>query len=163
MRTVKTVLITVLIAILIIVGIGAWKLYSSNTVYQNQAAATALKKAKQSYIFDHVKSVTSFNGTDAYQVIQAKRNGNKMYIWVPDHPKKAPFIERAASSGITEKQAMQKLADQRLDVKKIISVRLGAIKGNPVWEITFLNSKNSYNYVSFYFDNGKEAQRILSL
>ncbi|MCO7125773.1 DUF5590 domain-containing protein [Sporolactobacillus shoreicorticis] len=156
-------MITVLTAVLIIVGTGAWKLYSSNTGYQSQAAAAAVKKAKQRYVFDQVKSVTPYNGTDAYQVIQAKRNGKKMYIWVPDNPKKAPFIERAASSGMTEGQAMQKLADRHLDVKQVISARLGAINGNPVWEITFLNSRNNYNYVSFYFENGKEAQRILNL
>jgi uncharacterized protein YpmB len=145
------------------VGIGALKLYTSNTGYQNRASVAAVKKAKQWYSFDQVKSITPFRGTDAYQVIQAKQKGKKVYIWVPDQPKKAPFLERLASKGITRVQALQKLADAQLDVKKIISVHLGVIKGNPVWEITFLNSKNNYNYVSFYFENGKEAQRILNL
>ncbi|MET1249732.1 DUF5590 domain-containing protein [Sporolactobacillus sp. STCC-11] len=162
MRT-KTTIITVLVALALMVAIGALKLYTSNTGYQEQESVTAVKKAKQWYSFNQVKSVTPFRGTDAYQVIQAKQEGKKVYIWVPDQPKKAPFLERLASEGITQGQAIQKLADARLDVKRIISVRLGAIKGNPVWEITFLNSKNNYNYVSFYFESGKEAQRILNL
>ncbi|EST10568.1 hypothetical protein P343_16600 [Sporolactobacillus laevolacticus DSM 442] len=163
LRRIKAWLITAAIAVFILFCFGSWKLYFSNMHFQDHSAVSAINKAKKWYHFDHVKSVTAYHGTDAYQVIQAKQKGKMMYFWVPDHPKKAPYIERQASKGITKKQAIQRLFGERLDIKSIISVRLGAIHGHPVWEITFMNSKNNYNYVSLYFDNGKEAQRILNL
>ncbi|MCL1632609.1 DUF5590 domain-containing protein [Sporolactobacillus sp. CPB3-1] len=163
MKKIRTIILIVATASALLFLIGGWKLYTSNISGQNRSAEDAVKRAHQSYTFNHVKSVVPYNGTEAYQVIQAERNGQDIYIWVPDHPKRAPFILRAAHAGITKKEALQKLSDKRLDVKKIISIRLGAINGNPVWEITFLNSGNNYNYVSFYFNDGKEAQRILDV
>ncbi|MFC6386897.1 peptidase M4 [Sporolactobacillus kofuensis] len=151
------------ITVIVLIVIGSWSLYTNNTNFQNQSAQSAIKKAKKWYSFNQVLSVTAYHGSDDYQVIKAKQGRKTMYFWIPDRLKKAPYFERAANKGLTKEQALQKLSGKGLDVQKIISVRLGAIQGNPVWEITFLNSKHKYNYVSISFDNGKEAQRILNV
>ncbi|WP_176557844.1 cell wall elongation regulator TseB-like domain-containing protein [Sporolactobacillus terrae] len=163
MRTTRTWIYVTAFTVLLILIFGTWHLYSSNMSNQTHDAAAAVEKAKQHYSFDRTLSVSAYHGSDAYQVVKAKRNGKTVYFWVPDDSKKAAYIERRASDGITKNQVLTLFERQRFDVKRLISVRLGAINGNPVWEITFLSPNQHYNYVSFYFDSGKEAQRILNL
>ncbi|TGA97035.1 peptidase M4 [Sporolactobacillus shoreae] len=159
----KNWIIAGVLTVLVLAGFGSWYLYKSNMDLSNRAAQAAAAKARQHYQIQKVDTVASYSGTESYEVVKGVRNGIQMYIWVPDRPNKAKYIVRAVKNGITGSQALQKLAGLNLDVNKIISVRLGAIQNNPVWEITFTNKQNNYNYVSFYFDNGKEAQRILNI
>ncbi|WP_353947814.1 DUF5590 domain-containing protein [Sporolactobacillus sp. Y61] len=159
----KNWIIAGILCILVLPVLGFYQIYSHNMNDLDHAAGTAAEKAKQQYGIQNVLSVTYYHGSDAYQVVNGTRNGRRIYVWVPDQPKQADFIVRGANKGITEKQALHTLSDMKLDVKKIQSVRLGAIHNQPVWMITFLNSRNNYNYVAIYFDNGKEAQRILNV
>ncbi|WP_100488015.1 peptidase M4 [Sporolactobacillus pectinivorans] len=159
----KNWIITGVLAVLLIAGFGSWYLYTSNMDTSNSSAQAAIVKAKRYYQVQKVDSVSYYYGTDAYEVVKCVRNSVQMYVWVPDEPQKAKYIVRAVKNGITRNQALQELAGLHLNVNKIISVKLGAIQNSPVWEITFTNNTNSYNYVSFYFDNGKEAQRILNV
>lgn len=159
----KNWIIIGLFAVLLTAGLGFWQLYSSNINYENRSAQTAAAKAKQRFQISKVESVTYFHGTESYQVVKGTRNGEQMYFWIPDQGKKEIYLTRMAKNGITSQQALQVLAGMHLDVNKVISVRLGAIQASPIWEITFLNSRGNYNYISVYFDNGKEAQRILNI
>jgi Uncharacterized protein conserved in bacteria len=153
----------VLIALLVILS-GSWYLYKNNMNVSDAAARTAAAKAAVHYQLQKTGSVTSYYGTQSYEVVSGSRNGVPMYVWVPDKPgKTASYLARPAKNGLTRSQALQKLAALRLDVRTILSVKLGAIQNQPVWEITFKNSRNSFNYVSFNFDTGKEVQRILNI
>ncbi len=130
----------------------------------NAAAQTAAAKATAHDQLQKTGSVTAYYGTQAYEVVSGTRNGVAMYIWVPDKPSKAAgYLARPVKNGLTRSQALQKLAALHLDVRSIVSVRLGAIQNQPVWEITFKNSHNSFNYVSFNFDTGREVQRMLNI
>lgn len=153
----------VLILILVLLS-GSWYLYKSNMNLSDTAAHAAATKAAEHYQLQKTGSVTAYYGTQAYEVVSGSRNGVAMYVWVPDKPgKSAGYLIRPVKNGLTRGQALQKLAALRLDVRSIVSVRLGAIQNQPVWEITFKNSRNSFNYISFSFDTGKEVQRILNI
>ncbi|GGL47995.1 cell wall elongation regulator TseB-like domain-containing protein [Sporolactobacillus putidus] len=149
-------------AVVLFAGWGSLQLYNSNMNYKNGLSGKAVAKADQQSHPDKIESVTYYNGTESYQVIKGKRNGVQMYFWVPDS-KKGVYFTRVVKNGITSRQALQILAGMHLDVKTVLAVRLGAIQTTPIWEITFLNSRGNYNYVSINFDNGKEAQRILNI
>ncbi|RYL88842.1 peptidase M4 [Sporolactobacillus sp. THM7-4] len=149
--------------VLLLVSWTSWHIYRGNADYEAKAAHTAVQKAKKGFKINKIESVTYYHGTESYQVIKGIKSGRQWYVWVPDKKSEGRFIERPVKSGITRNQALQALAALHLDVRQIVSVRLGAIKGNPVWEITFLNAGKKYNYVAFYYDTGKEAQRILNI
>ncbi|MDD9148728.1 DUF5590 domain-containing protein [Sporolactobacillus sp. CQH2019] len=148
-------------ALVLVAGWGSLQLYNSNMNYENGLARTAAAKAERQFHPDKIESVAYYNGSESYQVVRGTRNGVQMYFWVPDG--KGAYFTRIAKNGITSRQALQILAGMHLDVKTILSVRLGAIQATPIWEITFLNSRGNYNYISINFDNGKEAQRILNI
>lgn len=159
----KNWIIAGILTILLFTFLGFRQLYSSNMNYRHAWERTAAAKAKQHYQIENIRSVSYYHGTDAYHVVKGSRNGAVMYVWVPDKPKRASYIIREAEKGISQQEALQKLAALHLDIKEVLSVRLGAIHGVPVWTVTFLNGTDHYNYVSFYFDDGKEAQRILNV
>lgn len=159
----KNWIIGVLIVVLFCFVWGTWNLYSGNRNVQVQAADRAISKAKSHYQISKIDTVTYYHGTNAYQVVEGERNGVKMYLWIPDQKKKAPYIARAAKRGISKTQAMQIFNRLHLDVKQVVSIRLGAINKQPTWQITFLSPNHTYNYISLSFDTGKEVQRILNI
>ncbi|RYM06357.1 peptidase M4 [Sporolactobacillus sp. THM7-7] len=152
----------ILLAVLISGISGSWYVYGKNANYHEQIKQAAVKKAKQRFHIENAESVSYYHGTESYYVIKGKTAGKQMYYWIPDK-KKGKYIERRANSGMTRKEALSTLSNMHLDVQEVLAVRLGAIGGKPIWEITFLNSQKKYNYVSIFFDNGKEAQRILNI
>lgn len=138
-------------------------MYSSNVSAKSDDEATAVKKARHHFHADRILSVSYYHGTESFQVVKGVRDGRQMYFWIPDDPKKGKYIERAVEDGITRQQALDRFSHMDFNVQKVLSVRLGAVQGSPVWEITFLNAQGKYNYVSIYYDNGSEAQRILNI
>ncbi|MFT8708173.1 MAG: DUF5590 domain-containing protein [Sporolactobacillus sp.] len=159
----KRWLISSALLILVCLGWGAWSLYHSNASFQGQAAVRAVSKARSIYHLDNAHSLSYFHGTNAYQVVEGTRNGVRMYVWIPDQKKKAPYIVRAVRRGITGQKALQIVQGMHLHVKQVVSVRLGAINSQPIWQITFLAPNHTYNYISIAFDTGKEVQRILNI
>ncbi|CAM3174980.1 DUF5590 domain-containing protein [Sporolactobacillus spathodeae] len=159
----KKWIISILCVLVVAVGWVMWDLYHTNQTVQQQAASRAIAKAQNHYHIDKVLSVSYYHGTNAYQVVKGERNGVPMYIWVPDQKKKAPYIVRAVRRGISRNKAQQIFQGMRFHVKKIVSIRLGAINSQPIWQVTFLAPNNTYNYISIDFDTGKEIQRILNI
>jgi uncharacterized protein YpmB len=160
----KNWVITGSLILLLAVLSGSWYLYRSNMNVLNVAARTAAAKATAHYQLQKTGSVTAYYGTQAYEVVSGSRNGVAMYVWVPDKPSRAAgYLARPVKHGLTRSQAIRKLAALHLDVRSIVSARLGAIQNQPVWEITFKNSHNHFNYVSFNYDTGREVQRILNI
>ncbi|MCI1857079.1 MAG: DUF5590 domain-containing protein [Sporolactobacillus sp.] len=151
------------LCLLLLLCFGGWEVYANNLNFNQNAAQAAASAAKKRYPLQKVESVSYYHGTRPWQVVKGVEHGKGVYIWVPDGKGRSAMFQRYVSKGISEKEAVRRLNRLHLDVRKIISVRLGAIGQHPVWEVTFLNSKNNYNYLSFYFDNGKEAQRILNV
>ncbi|WKB37162.1 peptidase M4 [Terrilactibacillus sp. S3-3] len=120
-------------------------------------------QARHHFHATNVRAVNYYYGKEAYHVLRGRAGGHAVYLWIPDNKKKGTYIERRVNAGITKQKALQVFEGLHLDVSKVVSVKLGVNDNAPTWEITFLDAKQRYNYVSIYFDNGKEAERILHI
>lgn len=140
-----------------------WLTYHKNISYEKKASQTAIAQADRHFHAQNIKTVNYYHGKQAYHVVSGRIDGQAVYLWIPDNKKKGAYIERRVHAGITKQKALQVFAGMNLDVAKVVSVKLGVNENAPTWEVTFLDSNQRYNYVSIYFDNGKEAERILHI
>ncbi|MFT8871179.1 MAG: DUF5590 domain-containing protein [Sporolactobacillus sp.] len=155
--------LTLTAALLVFIGWGAWYIYDSNRVVSIHAADQAVTKARSHYAIGKVEDVTSYYGSNAYQVIKALRNGRRVYVWVPESGEKAPMFMRTANQGISRSHALAIFSTMHFNVQRVVSVRLGAINATPVWQVTFVAPNHTYNYIALNFSNGREVQRILNI
>jgi uncharacterized protein YpmB len=117
-----------------------------------QAEELARKKAN----LINIASTDYYHGMTAYHVIEGKdENGTSWFVWVPNNKKQKVLVKRK-SEGITEQEAIQILLnDRKRNVKRIEKVKLGAEKGVPLWEITYIDEESRYSYYYLNFIDGK--------
>lgn len=126
-------------------------LYHNASKPLSKAEAKAIKIAKEHANINKILDVDYFNGDEPYQVIQALDEHNEeIIIWVPENKPNSLIIEKA-SNGLTEKQ-VKEYAQSKFDIKKLQTIRLGMKYNIPVWEITFIDSKDRYSFYYLHFD-----------
>ncbi|MDQ0218957.1 peptidase [Peribacillus cavernae] len=95
-----------------------------------------------------------YNGKDSYNVVIGKtKDGEKKVVWLPNDNKKKPVTENY-HDGKSEKEILQ-IAEKQLHPEKIISVKLGMESSTPLWEVTYLDESNRYNYDYYDFQSGE--------
>jgi uncharacterized protein YpmB len=120
-------------------------------------------EAKTKYPIKQVKIVSYYHGTKAYQVIHASLKTNEnVYIWVPEKSGK-PMLKKKASEGLSKKEAISAFKKLDYSLQKLKDVRLGMVDKTPVWQITFVDQNEEYNYVYLSYVDGHEVEHILHL
>ncbi|WP_102274782.1 cell wall elongation regulator TseB-like domain-containing protein [Cytobacillus massiliigabonensis] len=119
---------------------------------QTAMEETELTKAEDFYLY---------NGQETYYVVKGKNEkGKNIYVWIPE--KEGRIIVRKQSDGVSEKEAVSKLLEEK-NPKEIISVRLGMEKNIPLWEIYYRSEGDLINYYYVDFQTGEWLKKIENL
>ncbi|MDT3494356.1 DUF5590 domain-containing protein [Bacillus toyonensis] len=160
--------------IIVIVASGIYGAYVYNKAMDKKIPkeSKAVEIAKEKAKLTKVTSVDYYNGKAAYTVVQGTdEKGEHLIVWVPE--KKGDTVVRKKSEGISEKEAIQKTIEQVGDKeskrkpKEILKVKLGFEKGLrdgvpvdvPLWEVTYIDYDNRYNYYYLEFKDGSFLRR----
>ncbi|AXK17642.1 MULTISPECIES: cell wall elongation regulator TseB-like domain-containing protein [Bacillus] len=152
--------------IIVIVASGIYGAYVYNKAMDKKIPkeSKSVEIAKEKAKLTKVTSVDYYNGKAAYTVVQGvDEKGEQTIVWVPD--KKGNVLVKKKSEGISEKEALQKLAEQatgkgdepKPKPKQIVKVKLGAENDIPLWEITYIDQEDRYTYYYLEFQNGEYA------
>ena len=120
---------------------------------KKDAAKEAFQSAKQEGGLVTMDEFFVYNGRDSYNVVVGKtKDGTKKVVWLPnDNKKKA--VTANYTDGISKKEILQ-IAKKQVNPDKIISIKLGMESNTPLWEITYLDESNRYNYDYYDFKTG---------
>ncbi|CAM3868326.1 peptidase M4 [Bacillus cereus] len=154
--------------IIVIVASGIYGAYVYNKAMENKIPkeSKVVEIAKEKAKLTKVKSVDYFNGKSSYTVVQGTdEKGEQIIVWVPE--KKGDTIVRKKSEGISEKEAIQRTAEQVDDgskeskskPKEILKAKLGVENNIPLWEVTYIDDENRYSYYYLEFKDGKFLRR----
>lgn len=127
--------------------------YYSATKPIKDAEQQAIEIAKERVKINNIVETSFFNGDEPYHIIRAtNENDQEIVIWVSEK-KPDRIIVEYAKNGLTKEQ-VKKYALSQLDIKELQDIRIGIKHDIPVWEITFIDSDNRYNFYYLTF-NGK--------
>jgi uncharacterized protein YpmB len=106
-----------------------------------------------------------YSGEETYYVMTGKNAKQEdVYVWINE--KNSEVITRNAKNGITKKEALNKLYQEK-NPNKIIEVRLGMARiqktDRPAWEIFYRNKNDTINYYYVDFDTGEKLRAIDNL
>lgn len=148
------------IAVLVVI-LASVKYYMSALEPVKAAEERAVTIAQEQSDIVTVDDFYMFYGEEAYAVVQGKdKKGTKWIVWVPE--KKGEVISKKASSGISKKEAIAKLLEEKKP-SEIISVKLGMESNRPLWEIHYGVNGNSLNYYYVDFKTGEWLKKIENL
>jgi uncharacterized protein YpmB len=106
-----------------------------------------------------------YSGEETYYVMSGKNAKQEdVYVWINE--KNSEVITRNAKNGITKKEALNKLYQEK-NPNEIIEVRLGMARiqktDRPAWEIYYRNNNDTINYYYVDFDTGEKLRAIDNL
>ena len=99
--------------IIVIVASGIYGAYVYNKAMEKKIPkeSKSVEIAKEKAKLTKVNTVDYYNGKSSYTVVQGTdEKGEQLIVWVPD--KKGNVLVKKKSEGISEKEALQKLAEQ---------------------------------------------------
>ncbi|MFD3446078.1 DUF5590 domain-containing protein [Microbacteriaceae bacterium 4G12] len=142
--------ILIVIAAFITYGV---HVYNTTMNGKLQTESKSVQTAKEKAKLTKITSVDYYHGiTASYEVVQGTDNkGEQWIVWVPD--KEGKVLTKKKSEGISEKEAMQIVAKNG-NPKELVKVKLGAENNVPIWEVTYIDQENHYNYYYMEFANG---------
>ncbi|MCH4825153.1 DUF5590 domain-containing protein [Planococcus halocryophilus] len=111
-----------------------------------------IEDVERAYVYTNVKASVTVLGTNG--------KGELMAVFVPEGDGKLQTL--ALADKITAKQARELVLNE-MDVKKILHTKLGMESEEPVWEVAFVDEKDTLNYVYLSADDGQWRKRILNL
>lgn len=140
-------------------------------VYLNATEPVQAAEEKAVEIAAKETNLTSFrdfqlySGEETYYVMTGTNPKNEdVYIWISE--KNHQIITRNTKSGITKKEALNKLYEDKKP-EEIIEVRLGIARlqktDRPAWEIYYRNNSDTINYYYVDFDTGEKLRAIDNL
>ncbi|KAB2338294.1 peptidase [Cytobacillus depressus] len=156
----KKVIIISLLIFVIFLGSGIFVYF--NAVEPVKAAEKkAVEMAMKETRLIHVEDFQLYHGQETYYIVKGKnREGKSIYVWIPE--KDGKIIVRKVADGVTKKQAIDKLRQEK-SPKEIISVRLGMEKNIPLWEIYYRTDGDLINYYYVDFKTGEWLKKIENL
>lgn len=144
---------------LILVGLGASNLYFKALQPKRDAEKQAMQKASEAYDLAEVSSTDTYYGSHTYYIVKAKNKKNeKVIVWVPKNEKKHDMIVRKESSGVSRDKVISIVQKER-SPEKIKSIRLAMENKLPMWEVTYIDEKNSFTYYYVDFQTGEFLKR----
>lgn len=153
--------ITIISLCVLALLLGTIKFYMNAFEPIKTAEERAVETAKKEAGITVVDEFHVYYGEEACYVVQGKDQEETQWIvWIPENKEKV--IKRKASSGITKKEAIDKLLEEKKP-SKIISVKLGMEKNIPLWEIQYELNENTLNYYYVDFKTGEWLKKIENL
>ena len=144
---------------LILVGLGGANIYFKALQPKHDAEQQAVQKARKTYDLAEVSSADTYYGSHTYYIVKAKNKKNeKVIVWVPKNEKKHDMIVRKESSGISQDKVISIVQKER-SPEKIKSIRLAMENKLPMWEVTYMDKKNSFTYYYVDFQTGEFLKR----
>ena len=114
----------------------------------------ALAVVEDSYVYNGNKPYVTVFGVDEY--------GKEKAIFVPMSLEENSMQEVFLAEGITKEDALERFRNETA-VKEILHTKLGFEKAGAVWEITYISTSGSLNYVYLLHEDGQWWKRILNL
>jgi uncharacterized protein YpmB len=129
------------------------------------AEEKAVKIASDETNLTDFSNFSLYSGEETYYVMTGKNARQEdVYVWVNE--KNNEVETRNAKNGITKKEALNKLYEEK-NPQEIIEVRLGMARiqktDRPAWEIYYRNNSNTINYYFVDFDTGEKLRAIDNL
>lgn len=156
MRTIRNLLIAILLIILIV-----WSVFAVSTQPRNAARKQTIALAEK---YAHLHSPGQFyiyNRESTYYAISGKNQHNQsIIVIVPQHGGKLRVLKQA--SGITADEARAMTKSNR-NPREILKVAPGIFNDKAVWEVTYRNQKGNLCYDLINFKNGQYVQNINNL
>ncbi|RFU68467.1 peptidase [Peribacillus saganii] len=148
----KWLIITSLV-VLVLIGISAGA-YIHAMKPKNEAYKRAFNEAQNEAGLVTKDKFYIYNGMESYYVVVGRDEQKKQKIvWIP-FDKKRKVVIKDFRSGKTEED-IRKIVASEMNPEKIITVKLGMEKSVPLWEVTYLDEKNRYNYEYYEFKTGE--------
>jgi uncharacterized protein YpmB len=106
-----------------------------------------------------------YSGEETYYVMTGKNAKQEdVYVWINE--KNREVITRNVKNGITKKEALNKLYQEK-NPNEVIEIRLGMARiqktDRPAWEIFYRNNNDTINYYYVDFDTGEKLRAIDNL
>ncbi|NKE04851.1 DUF5590 domain-containing protein [Mesobacillus selenatarsenatis] len=129
------------------------------------AEEEAVKIASKETNLTDFTNFSLYSGEETYYVMTGKNAKQEpVYVWINE--KNSEIITRNAKNGITKKEALNKLYQEK-NPNEIIEVRLGMARiqktDRPAWEIFYRNNSDTINYYYVDFDTGEKLRAIDNL
>lgn len=159
----KWILISILV-IAVITGIMV-NVYLNATEPVKAAEKKAVKIASKETELTDFSEFSLYSGEETYYVMKGMNSKQEdVYIWINE--KNHDVVTRNAKKGITKKEALNKLYEEK-NPRQILEVRLGMARiqktDRPAWEIYYRNNSDTINYYYVDFDTGEKLRAIDNL
>ena len=156
MRTIRNLLIAILLILLIV-----WSVFAVSNQPRNSARRQTISLAEK---YAHLQSPDQFyiyNRENTYYTISGKNQQNQpILVMVPQHGGKIRVLKQ--SSGITAARARAMTKSNR-NPREILKVAPGVFNDKAVWEVTYRNQKGNLCYDLINFKTGQYIQNINNL
>ncbi|WP_341323044.1 DUF5590 domain-containing protein [Solibacillus sp. FSL H8-0523] len=144
---------------LVITVLVVWKANAPFSDIEQKAEAFALDTkalavVEDSYVYNGNKPYVTVFGVDEY--------GKEKAIFVPMSLDENSMQEVFLAEGITKEDALERFRNETA-VKEILHTKLGFEQAGAVWEITYISTSGSLNYVYLMHEDGQWWKRILNL
>jgi uncharacterized protein YpmB len=148
--------------IVVIIGL-VLAVYLSAVDPLKKAEKIAVDIAEKETSLVTVKDFSLYNGSKTYYVVRGtNRKGTDLIVWIPEEEKNRKIVVKNAKYGVSEKEAVQKLYDEK-HPQEIISVKLGMENNIPLWEIYYRSDDDLINYYYVDFESGEWLKNIQNL
>lgn len=112
----------------------------------------AIDKAMEYSSLVEVNETSTYSRNESYVVIEGiDDGGGQIYVFVPENDGEISEIE--VEDGISAEDAIQ-IVEKDQNVSKILSTQVGIENNKPLWEITYLDDKDSLVYYYLDFKTG---------
>lgn len=121
----------------------------------------AIDRAKSEQLIEEVERAYVYtNAKASVTVLGTTSKGELTAVFVPASDEKMQTLSLVDK--ITAQQARE-LVLEEMDVQKILHTKLGMESEEPVWEVAFVDEKDTLNYVYLSANDGQWRKRILNL
>ena len=95
-----------------------------------------------------------YNGEETYSVVVGENaDGEKLAVWIPEDDKQKIKVEKYSDG--KSKEQIRKIVVKEHAPEKIISIKLGMERNVALWEVTYIDNANRYNYDYYDFKTGE--------
>ncbi|WP_203628848.1 cell wall elongation regulator TseB-like domain-containing protein [Lentilactobacillus fungorum] len=146
------------LAVILVLLFSVWIIFHQATQPMSTARSQTISMAKK---YAGLKTVSSFYASDLgktyYSVAGKDNKGQKIYVIIAKKGGNLTVINQ--SSGMTEAE-IRNIINEKKSPKKINSISLTLIKGDPYWVVSYLNRDNQLCFTTLNFKTGNIYKSI---
>jgi uncharacterized protein YpmB len=157
----KTIITLIIVVAMLIIAVWVFTFTYNSAREQyldghEKSKQLAIEKGKLSSIDE----IETFYGQIKYHILSGEnKQGERVYVWVPQTKKNQEVIVKKQSSGINEKEAISKV-NQEYNPSEIMDVNLGMDEGIPIWEVKYKDQSDRYTFDFVNFNDGKIVKHM---